>query len=76
MAKITLKEPAHVDIRIDGENLALDLTTGENDVPEPVAAILIAQGFATEATAKAGKNTTTKTIDPIVDETPSEDLEN
>lgn len=75
MAKITLKEAAHVDIRIDGENIALDLTTGENDVPDPVAAILIAQGFATEATAKAGKNTN-KAIEPIVDETTSETLEN
>lgn len=75
MANITLKEPVHVDIRIDGKNVELDLIAGDNEVPEIVAATLTAQGLVGEAPAKTSK-TTTKSTSPVADETTTETSEN
>lgn len=57
MAKITIIDAVHVDIRIDGETHELDLAAGDIVVADAVADLLIAQGLATSATAKGSKKT-------------------
>lgn len=66
MAKITINEPVHVEIRIDGATIERDFTAGDVDVEQPIADLLIAQGLAAPA-SKGSKNVQTK---PVVDETP------
>jgi hypothetical protein len=65
MAKITINEPVHVEIRIDGTTIERDFTTGDVDVEQPIADLLIAQGLAAPA-SKGSKNVQTK---PVPDET-------
>lgn len=56
MAKITVADAVHVDIRIDGVTIELDLAAGDADVEQAVADLLIAQGLATVAgSVKGGK---------------------
>lgn len=66
MAKITINEPVHVEIRIDGKTTERDFTAGDVDVEQPIADLLIAQGLAAPA-SKGSKNVQTK---PVADENP------
>lgn len=70
MSKFTLTEPIHVDLRVDGEDFSGDYTAGDVELPDAVADLLVAQGFATAVTG--GKK---KTVDPVAtptDPNPSE----
>ena len=64
MANYTITEDVHVDIRVDGETIALDLPAGDHDLHPAVAELLTAQGVATPAVAaepaKPAKKTTPK----------------
>lgn len=53
----TLSEAVHVDIVLDGVAQAFDFKAGDNDIPEAVATVLVAQGFATETVASKKSKT-------------------
>lgn len=55
MAKITITEQVHVDIRIDGETISSDFTPGNVEVSEHIADLLISQGVATIAVDEPAK---------------------
>lgn len=69
MAKITIAEPVHVAIVIDGEAVNLDLVAGDINVDQNVADILIAQGLATESTGKSSSGKKPSATIPAVEET-------
>ena len=69
MAKINLNEPVHVSITVEGEAIELDLITGDNDVEQVVADLLIAQGIATETSGKNTKKTSPSIVveEPVIE---------
>lgn len=69
----TLTDAVHVTMTIEGEDVGGDFGPGTVELPPFIAELLVAQGFATEATGKASK---TKTTDPTpADTTTTESLE-
>lgn len=75
MAKITIFEPVHVDIRIDGETISSDLAKGNHEVDQHIADLLIAQGVATFAADEPAPKSNKKTSAPAADTTPTETSE-
>lgn len=54
--KYTLSESVHVEIVLDGVSESFDFDAGSIELPEAVASLLVAQGFATEGvTSKKSK---------------------
>ena len=69
MANYTIKEPVHIDVRVDGATIAEDYKPGVVELHPAVAEVLVAQGIASIAIAepeaeptpaKASKKTTPK----------------
>lgn len=52
----TLTVAVHVDLRVNGEDLSGDYGPGDVNLPEPVAALLTAQGLATPSKGKTSKS--------------------
>lgn len=61
--KLTSK--VRVDLRANGEDLSGEYGPGEVELPRPVAELLLAQGFATEAVASK------KAVKPEPETTPT-----
>lgn len=66
MAKFTIIQAAHVDIRIDGETLELDVKPGDTELDPRVGEVLVAQGIAQLSTGKTSKPSAS--TDPVTSE--------
>lgn len=69
----TINQQIHVSMTIGEEAVELDLTPGVVDLPDEIATLLVAQGFATAGTNKTAKTkTSTDTVSADSITTPTE----
>lgn len=55
----TISDKVHVDLRVDGKTISEDFGPGDVELPPAVAELLLAQGLATETSAKTSKTKST-----------------